>query len=410
MRLKAALNGARAPGEHPALPLRPHELAEAAAAALEAGADAIHFHVRGTAGGESLDAADVSAAMIAVRSGCGTAPVGISTGAWIVPDPAARVAAVRTWGTLPDFASVNFHESGATEVADALRDLGIGVEAGLASAHAARLLVRSGAGAVCLRVLLEPADQPLGRALAAAAEIEAVLDAAGIACPRLLHGTDSTAWPLLRAARRRGYAARIGLEDTLRLPGGDLARDNRELVSVALEELHASSEGVRIELAPLDQPSLAALSADPAAYAARHEISLGPSVELIKQVAAGTMAFMQRDGAFPPWAGYLAVDASRRVVIGTCAYKGPPDADGMVEVAYFTFPSWEGRGYATAMASALRDLAARSGVVRVVRAHTLPETNASGHILRKLGFRFVGEAVDPDDGLVWRWDWVVPAS
>jgi RimJ/RimL family protein N-acetyltransferase len=42
--------------------------------------------------------------------------------------------------------------------------------------------------------------------------------------------------------------------------------------------------------------------------------------------------------------------------------------------------------------------------VRVVRAHTLPEENASTRVLAKCGFRQVGEMVDPEDGLVWRWE------
>jgi uncharacterized protein (DUF849 family) len=44
---------------------------------------------------------------------------------------------------------------------------------------------------------------------------------------------DATAWPLLREAVRRGYDARIGLEDTLRLPGGELAGDNLDLIRAA---------------------------------------------------------------------------------------------------------------------------------------------------------------------------------
>jgi uncharacterized protein (DUF849 family) len=35
-------------------------------------------------------------------------------------------------------------------------------------------------------------------------------------------------------ALRRGYDARIGLEDTLELPDGRLARDNAQMVAVAL--------------------------------------------------------------------------------------------------------------------------------------------------------------------------------
>jgi len=46
----------------------------------------------------------------------------------------------------------------------------------------------------------------------------------------------------------------------------------------------------------------------------------------------------------------------------------------------------------------------RHGQVRVVRAHTLPEANASTRVLTKCGFQRIGEVIDPEDGLVWRWE------
>ncbi|MEP6687502.1 MAG: 3-keto-5-aminohexanoate cleavage protein [Gemmatimonadales bacterium] len=52
--------------------------------------------------------------------------------------------------------------------------------------------------------------------------------------PRLLHGTGPTAWPLLAEAARRGYQARIGLEDRLFLPDGRIAPDNAGLIAAAL--------------------------------------------------------------------------------------------------------------------------------------------------------------------------------
>ncbi|HEY9505089.1 MAG TPA: 3-keto-5-aminohexanoate cleavage protein, partial [Gemmatimonadales bacterium] len=82
----------------------------------------------------------------------------------------------------------------------------------------------------CLRVLLEPLEQELAAALGTVAALESPL--AGRA-PRLLHGVDATAWALLREAARRGYDARIGLEDTLLIPEGRLAGDNSELVRAA---------------------------------------------------------------------------------------------------------------------------------------------------------------------------------
>ena len=103
------------------------------------------------------------------------------------------------------------------------------------------------------------------------------------------------------------------------------------------------------------------------------------------------------------WGGYFAVDEVTREVVGSCAYKTPPNDEGSVEIAYFTYPEFEGRGYASAMAAKLVKLAAGSEAVRRVIAHTLPEMNASTSVLKKVGMASVGEVIDPDDGRGWRW-------
>ena len=104
------------------------------------------------------------------------------------------------------------------------------------------------------------------------------------------------------------------------------------------------------------------------------------------------------------WEGYFVVDEDTRNVVGSCAFKSAPTEDGTVEIAYFTYPGFEGRGYATAMARKLIELASGSPVVRRVVAHTLPETNASTRVLEKVGMTFAGEVVDLEDGRVWRWE------
>jgi uncharacterized protein (DUF849 family) len=189
--------------------------------------------VRGPDGRESLAAPDVARAVNAVRSACRGTPAGISTGAWIEPDPDRRLALVRRWHVLPDYASVNFNEPGAVEIAEELLELGVGVEAGLTGVAAAEALLRSGLEDRCLRVMLEPQEPEPAAALENVAAIERVLGDEESQAPRLLHGVDATAWPLLREAARRGYDARIGLEDTLRLPDGELARDNIVLIRAA---------------------------------------------------------------------------------------------------------------------------------------------------------------------------------
>jgi ribosomal-protein-alanine N-acetyltransferase len=74
-----------------------------------------------------------------------------------------------------------------------------------------------------------------------------------------------------------------------------------------------------------------------------------------------------------------------------------------VEIAYFTFPEFEGQGVATSMAGALLEIVDGSGVQVLVFAHTLPEVNASNSILKKLGFTFAGTVPHSEEGSVWEW-------
>jgi uncharacterized protein (DUF849 family) len=230
--LVAALNGGRSPAEHPAVPVTPEQLGAATVEAARAGAHAVHFHVRGEDGLESLAAGDVAWAAKEVRRH--GVPFGVSTGAWIVAEPGRRLTMVGEWTALPDFVSINFDESGAAELASLCLRLKMGLEAGVANRFAAEQLTQSGLADQCLRIMFEPREQTVAEAMAAVAEAEAVLDAAGVRVPRLLHGVNATAWPLLDAAVARGYETRIGFEDTLTLPNGQVARRNGELVQAAL--------------------------------------------------------------------------------------------------------------------------------------------------------------------------------
>jgi len=98
------------------------------------------------------------------------------------------------------------------------------------------------------------------------------------------------------------------------------------------------------------------------------------------------------------------VDANTGQAVGNCAFKGPPDADGAVEIAYGVNEDCQRRGFATEAAAGLVTFAFSTGQVRLVRAHTRAENLASGRVLAKCGFRRIGEVVDPEDGLVDRWE------
>lgn len=245
--LQACLNGQRGRRDHPECPTTPQELGRAARAAAAEGASGVHVHVRDDRGAETLDGRFVAAAVEAIRAGSDV-PVGVSTGAWIEPDPDARLRTLLAWDVLPDFASVNFHEAGAATLARALLERGVGVEAGIwcrrdGRNRAARELEASGVADQCLRLLVEPIDEAIDDALAAVAALDATLGRMAPDVPRLVHGFDATTWALLEEAARRGDEARIGLEDTLLLPDGTPARDNAQLVAVARQVMAEAALG-----------------------------------------------------------------------------------------------------------------------------------------------------------------------
>jgi uncharacterized protein (DUF849 family) len=245
-RIKVCLNGSRGRGAHPAVPLTPAELAREAADAVAAGAEAVHLHPRSLSGAESLSAADVGAAVAAVRQACPGTPVGVSTALWITGgDVAARRAAVAAWpglpaGARPDFASVNLSEPGTTGLLEALAAAEVAAEAGVWSVADARMLTPAGPPAGWLRILVEVIDVPAVGAVAAADEILRELDRSGVAVPRLLHGEQAACWPLVRHAGRLGLPTRIGLEDTTTGPADQQVGGNAELVRLALAEWTAA--------------------------------------------------------------------------------------------------------------------------------------------------------------------------
>ena len=209
--------------------MTPRAIADDVRAVTSAGAFAVHIHPRDASGRETLDAAAIAAFLDA------PGPIGVTTGAWIEPDPRKRCALIERWTRLPEFASVNFDEAGAIEVAELLIRRGVSVEAGLSTPGAAKIFMSSSIQVI--RLLFEPQEQNVADAIA---NVNAIAEIVSLRqeC-RLLHGVDATAWPLVAEAARRNWDTRIGFEDTLHLPNGSPAESNAQLVEAALEVIRA---------------------------------------------------------------------------------------------------------------------------------------------------------------------------
>jgi uncharacterized protein (DUF849 family) len=242
--------GRRSKADHPAIPLSPREMAETAAACLEAGAAMIHLHVRDAGGGHLLDADAFADAIAAVKRAVGDRLVVQMTteslGRYAPPEQMAVVKAVR-----PEAISLALREvvpTATDEPAFAaflawMKREKILPQIILYSAEDLARLVELGR-----RGLLPWEDPPvlfvLGRY--SVGQTSAPADLLPFLAPGLLRpehwmvcafGRDETA--CATAAALLGGHARIGFENNFHLPDGTVAADNAALVAATRAALLA---------------------------------------------------------------------------------------------------------------------------------------------------------------------------
>jgi uncharacterized protein (DUF849 family) len=228
--LQAALNGDRI---HPAAPRTPTAIAQAARAAVDAGAHSVHVHAFDDAGRETLDAAACAKVLRAIRALSPETPISLTTSAAIVEDPNERLRIVTAWEEMPDLVTANQGEPGIVELCELLLSRGVAIEVGLLSIADALAFVRSGLASRCRRVLIEPLDADPSTAVQHAARMEEIVMSAGIKIEQVHHGYGIACWAVNRRALDQGHGIRTGLEDVTLLPDGKQARDNAELVATA---------------------------------------------------------------------------------------------------------------------------------------------------------------------------------
>jgi uncharacterized protein (DUF849 family) len=232
--LQVALNGARTDAEHPSIPRTPTELAAAARAAVDAGADVVHVHAFDADGVETLAPGPCAEVLGAIRAVCPGVPISLTTSAAVEPEVWRRLELVGAWTELPELVTANQGEEGIVELCSLLIARGVGIEAGLLELSDAEAFVRAGIADRCMRVMIEPLDVETAVAVAHAAAMEEVVVAAGITLEQVHHGEGLACWAVNERGLARGHGIRTGLEDTTVLPDGTLAPDNAALVRAAI--------------------------------------------------------------------------------------------------------------------------------------------------------------------------------
>jgi ribosomal-protein-alanine N-acetyltransferase len=119
---------------------------------------------------------------------------------------------------------------------------------------------------------------------------------------------------------------------------------------------------------------------------------------------ADTRAWFRRrleaDPAARGWMAYYVVAEieGRPTLAGAAGFKGPPDAEGTVEIGYSIVAPYHRQGIATAAVELLLEKAFADSRVARVTAETPVSFAASRGLLEKCGFIHVGERSDPEDG------------
>lgn len=122
--------------------------------------------------------------------------------------------------------------------------------------------------------------------------------------------------------------------------------------------------------------------------------------EAASQILQAMRRHYEKFGYESPWIGYLAVEG--RQCRGFGVFRGAPEGQRL-EMAWYTFPEFRGRGVATALVRQLIRLARGQDPQLTLLVQTPAASTAASDVLEKFGFRLDGEQPDPDEGRIWEW-------
>ncbi len=239
-----APNGARrGKADHPALPVTTDEIARTAAKCYDAGAQAIHLHVRDEAGQHSLDAGRYREAISAIHNAAPDMAIQVTTESAGLYEVESQYDCLRQ--LTPDAASVSIREMARNE-AIAKHLYAFCAEAQTQVQHILynqsdisqlRSWVKQGVVPKTMRSAIFVLGQYSPPVHGRPEDLQHFLDAS---IDLNLDWTICTFGPnelaCARAALQAGGNLRVGFENNLLMPDGSPARDNAEIVALTVNE------------------------------------------------------------------------------------------------------------------------------------------------------------------------------
>jgi RimJ/RimL family protein N-acetyltransferase len=107
---------------------------------------------------------------------------------------------------------------------------------------------------------------------------------------------------------------------------------------------------------------------------------------------------MRDDPSTQEWLARAMVHRETSKMIGHIGFHGPPQ-EGWAELGYTVFEQHRRRGYAEESVRSMMRWARDSHGVQTFRLSIAPDNGPSLALAAKLGFKQIGEQMDPEDGL-----------
>ncbi|MBB6452474.1 RimJ/RimL family protein N-acetyltransferase [Salirhabdus euzebyi] len=109
---------------------------------------------------------------------------------------------------------------------------------------------------------------------------------------------------------------------------------------------------------------------------------------------------LKKNPEISKWYGFIAEKKSN-TVIGMMGFKTPPNNSGLIEIGYGINEKFQGNGYASEMASGLKDWAFQQEGVKGITATNIRKDNiASIKIVKKLGMNLIQKNDDTIDFMI----------